>query len=117
MRETQSQDIHIFTLGNTQGEENPTKLPLYRCIKSAKIKPQIGALSPCRYVSLSPMRYTQVSVCVQMRNTPPLFILFLLLEFYPNKSPTTNLLGPLHLGRHNTILYYIQEGTLNPTYN
>ena len=30
LKETQSQDRHIFILGNPQGEENPTKLPLYR---------------------------------------------------------------------------------------
>ena len=29
---------------NPQGEENPTKLPLYRCIKITKIKTKIGAL-------------------------------------------------------------------------
>ena len=47
LKETQSQDGHKFILGNPQGEENPTKLPLYRCIKSTKIKPQTGAPSPC----------------------------------------------------------------------
>ena len=62
-------------------------------------------------------RYTQVSVCAKMRNTTPLFILFMSLVFYPNKSAPTNLLGRLHLGRHKTVLYYIKEGTADPTYN
>ena len=84
-------------MGNPQGEENPAKFPLYRCIKSTNIKPQTCAPSPCLYISLSPMCYTQVSVCVQMRNTPPLFILFLPLEFFPNKSAPTNLLVQIHL--------------------
>ena len=48
MKETQSQDRHKFILGNPLGEENPVKIPLYRCIKSKKIKPQIDAPSPCR---------------------------------------------------------------------
>ena len=39
LEETQSQDRHIFILGNPLGEENPTKLLLYRCIKSKNIKP------------------------------------------------------------------------------
>ena len=68
------------------------------------------------FLSLSPMRYRQVSVCAQIRNTTPLFILFLSLEFYLNKSAPTNFLGQLHLGRHKTVLYYIQEGTIDPTY-
>ena len=80
-------------MGNPLGEENPTKIPLYRCIKSTKIKPQTGALPPCISLSLSPMLYTQVNVCVQMRHTPPLFILFLTLEVFPNKLAPTNLLG------------------------
>ena len=63
------------------------------------------------------MFYTQVSVCIQMRNTPPLFILFLTLDFLPNKSAPTNLLGQIHLGRHKAILYYIQEGTIDPACN
>ena len=58
-------------------------------------------------LSLSPMRYVQVSVC-QMRNTHPLFIIFLPLEVFPNKSAPTNLLGQLHRGSHKTILYYHQ---------
>ena len=51
------------------------------------------SLDICLY--LSPMCYTQVSVCVcvRMRNMPPLFILFLPLDFFPNKSAPTNLLG------------------------
>ena len=55
------------------------------------------------YISLSPMHYTQV--CVQMRNTTPLFILFLSLEFYPNKSAPTNLLG--EFTQEDTKQYYI----------
>ena len=58
------------------------------------------------YRSLSHMRYTQVSFCVQMRNTPPLFILYLPLDFFTNRSAPTNLLGWLHLGRHDTIILY-----------
>ena len=53
MKETQSQDRHRFILGNPLGEENLVKIPIYRCIKSTKTKPQTGAPSPCRYVSLS----------------------------------------------------------------
>ena len=58
--------IDTFILGNPPGEENQTKLPLYRCIKSTNTKPQIGAPSPCRYVSLSLsyVLYTSVCVCV-----------------------------------------------------
>ena len=33
LKETQSQDRHRFILGNPQGEENQTKIPLYRCIR------------------------------------------------------------------------------------
>ena len=67
------------------------------------------ALPPCRYVSLSlsPMRYTQVSVCVQMRNTPPLFILFLTLDFFPNQvgpNKLTGLTSP-RKSQNNIILY------------
>ena len=39
----------------------------------------MSSFSPQICISLSPIGYTQVSVCVQMRNTPPLFILFLTL--------------------------------------
>ena len=46
LKETQSQDRHTFILRNPLGEENPAKLPLYRCIKSTNIKPQIGAPYP-----------------------------------------------------------------------
>ena len=54
LKETQSQDRHIFILGNPLGEENPMKLPLYRCIKITKTKPKTGAPSPSIYdVSLS----------------------------------------------------------------
>ena len=108
-----------FILGNPQGEENSLKLPLYRCVKITNIKPQTCASSPCIYISLSLLCtiHKWVCVCVQMRNTPPLFILFLPLDFFPNKSAPTNLLGRLHLGRHKTILYYIQEGSIDLTYN
>ena len=57
------------------------------------------------YLSLSPMRNTQVSVCVQMRSTSVLFILYLPLDFFPNKSAPTNLLGQLHPRSHKQ--YYI----------
>ena len=30
LKETQSQDIHRFILGNPLGKENPTQLPQYR---------------------------------------------------------------------------------------
>ena len=63
------------------------------------------------------MLYTQVSVCVQMKNKAPLFILFLSLDFYPNKSAPTNLLVRIHLERNKIVLYYIQEGIIDPTYN
>ena len=69
-------------------------------------------------LSLSPPYALYTSECVfQMRNTHPLFILFIPLDFFPNKSTPTNLLGLLHLGRHKTILYYIHEGSIDPTYN
>ena len=62
------------------------------------------SLSVC--LSLSPMRYTQVSVCVKW-GTHILYLYFPSLEFFPNKSAPTNLLGRLHLGRtqNNIILY------------
>ena len=63
------------------------------------------------------MRYTSVSLCVQMRNTTPLFILFLSLEFYPKKSAPLKSLGRLHLGNHKTVFFYIHYGTIDPTYN
>ena len=84
LKETQSQDRHIFILGNPQGEENPAKLPLYRCIKSTKTNLNRRSFSFLVCISLCPMRYTQVCVCVyQMRNTHPLFILFLSLDLFP----------------------------------
>ena len=52
LKETQSQDRQGFILGNPQGEENPTKLPMY---KMYKIKPQNKYSPPCWYVSLSPI--------------------------------------------------------------
>ena len=53
----------IFILGNPHGEENPTKLPLYKMYKKYKTKPQIGAPPPVDMsVSLSPMCYTQVRI-------------------------------------------------------
>ena len=67
-------------------------------------------------LSLSYALYTSEFVC-QMRNTHPLFILFMPLDFFPKTSAPTNLLGRLHLGRHKTILYYIQEGSIDLTYN
>ena len=62
-------------------------------------------------LSLSPMHYTQVCVCVCANEEPSP------LECFPNRLAPTNLLGQLHLGRHKIILYYIQEGTIDPTYN
>ena len=117
LKETKSQDIHKFIMENPHGEENPTKIPLYRCIKSTKIESQTHALPPCRYISLplSYALYTSEHV-FKMRKTHPLFIIFLSFEFFPNRSSPTNLLGRLHLGRHKTVLYYIQEGTIDPTY-
>ena len=55
------------------------------------------------YLSLSYALYISERVC-QMRNTHPLFILFLPLDFFHDKLAPTNLLGQLHLGRHKT--YY-----------
>ena len=83
----------------------------------SKIKPQNKYSPPCWYLSLSPMCYTSVSVCVQMSNTNPLFILFFSLDFYPNKSAPLYCLGRLHLGNHKTILYYIHYGTIDMNYN
>ena len=107
LKEIQPQDRHKFILGNPLEGENPTKLPQHKMIKSTKIKPQTSALPPCRYVSLSPMRYTQVSVCVQMRNTPPLFILFLTLDFFPNQVGPNKLTwsSSPRKSQNNIILY------------
>ena len=95
-----------FILGNPHGEENPTKIPLYRCIKSTKIKPQTNALPPCRYVSLSlPYAlYTSECVCSNEEHTSST-LLFFTLHFFPNKSAPTNLLGQLHPRSHKQ--YYI----------
>ena len=104
LKETQSQDRHKFILGNPQGEEDPTKLLLYRCIKRYKDKPQTRcsfSLSVC--LSLSPMRYTQV--CVRIKwGTHILYVYsFFHLIVFPNRSTPTKLMGWLHLGRHKTI--------------
>ena len=64
LKETQSQDRQRFVPRNPLEEEDPTKIPLYRCIKSARIKPQTCAPCPFKYVSFSHMCYTQVCVCV-----------------------------------------------------
>ena len=110
LKETQSQDRHKFILGNPLGEENPAKLPLYRCIKSIKTKPQTGAPSPCRYISLSPMRITQVSVCVQMRSKSLLFILYLPLDFFPNQVDPNKLNQPdLPRKAQNNIILLVGE--------
>ena len=45
------------------------------------------------YMSLSLLCVIHKCACVLMRNTAPLFILFLSLDFYPNKSTPPNLLG------------------------
>ena len=77
LKETQSHDRDKFISGNPQGEENPTKLPLYRCIKSTKIKPQACALSPYKYVSLSLsyVLYTSECVCSNKKHTFSIYTL------------------------------------------
>ena len=64
-------------LGNSHEEENPAKIPLYRCIKSTKKRPQTGAPSPSRYISisLSPMCYTQLSVCSNEEHNSSIYAL------------------------------------------
>ena len=64
-------------MGNPLGEENPAKIPLYRCIKSTKTKPQTGAPSPCRYVSLSLSyaQYTSECVCPNEEHTTSIYTL------------------------------------------
>ena len=52
-----------FILGNPHGEENPTKIPLYKMYKKYKIRPQTGAPPSGRYIYIYPMSYTQMSVC------------------------------------------------------
>ena len=64
LKETKSQDIHIFILGNPLGEENQAKIHLYRCIKSIKTKPETISPSPCRYISLSLLCKLHKWVCV-----------------------------------------------------
>ena len=53
------------------------------------------------------MCYTQVSACVQMRSTPPLFILLLPLEFFPSQVGPNKLTGPTspRKTQNNIILY------------
>ena len=105
----------IFILGNPQGEENPTKLPLYKMYKIKKPKHVFSSFLIC--ISLSPMCYISEWVCILMRKKIPLFIHFKSLEFYPNKLSPLNWMGWLHLGRIKTILYYIHWRTIDPTYN
>ena len=62
MKETQSQDRHRFILGNPQGEENPTKLPLYKMYK-IKTPKQVILLLAGMSLSLSYVQYTSVSLC------------------------------------------------------
>ena len=58
-------------------------------------------------MSLSPIHYTQVSVCVQMRNTPPLVILFLTLDFFPLQVSPNKLTGPTSPRKsQNSIILY-----------
>ena len=64
LKETKSQDRYRFILGSPLVEENLVKIPLYRCIKSTKIKPQTCAPYPCRYVSLSHICAIHKCVCL-----------------------------------------------------
>ena len=73
--------------------------------KKYKHKTQTCALPPYRYVSLFPMHYTEVSVCVQMTSTPTLFILFLTLDFFPNQFGPNKIIGPPRKSQNNIILY------------
>ena len=64
-----------FILGNPHEEENPTKLPLYRCIKSTNTKPQIGFPSPWIYISLSYAQYTSECVSPNENHNTSIYIL------------------------------------------
>ena len=93
-------------MGNPLGEEKPTKLPLYRCIKSTKIKPQTCALSPCRSLSLSPMRYTQVWVCSNDEHNSSIYTLSVT-WLLPSQVNPNKLTGPTspRKSQNNIILY------------
>ena len=81
----------IFILGNPQGEENPSKLPLY---KMYKIKPQNRYSPPYWSISLSSMCSSSEWVYVIMRNTAPLFIHIMSINFYPKQVGPTKLSRP-----------------------
>ena len=68
------------------------------------------------YIYLSLMRYKQVSVCSNEEQNSFIYT-FYVTWLLRNKSAPTNLLGRLHLGRHKIVLYYFQEGTIDPNYN
>ena len=94
----------VFILGNPQGDEKLTKIPLY---KLYRIKPQNMYSPPCWFVSLSPMRYSSEWVYVIMRNTNPLFIHFMSTDFYPKQVGPTKLFQLTSLRKtQNNILYY-----------
>ena len=95
----------IFIRRNPQGEENLTKIPMY---KMYKLKPQNKYSPPCWFVSLSPMRYTSEWVHVIMRNTSPLFIHFMSTDFYPKQFSPTKLSGTSSPRKtQNSLFYFI----------
>ena len=100
-----------FITGNTKGEENTTKIPLYKMSKR-QAKTSCSPLSVLSLsLSLSPMHYTSEWVCVQIRTTTPLFILVVNWPFSLDTSTPINCLGQIHLGILKTIYYIINWGT------
>ena len=95
----------IFILGNPQGEENPTKLPLYKMYKKHKTRPQIGAPPSNKYIFLSPMHYTQVSVYSNEEHISSIYTLFCHLTF--NLTSRPHLTKWVDFTQEDPIQYYI----------
>ena len=80
----------------------------FLCIRCIKDNPKNRCSPPSVLsLSLSPMRYTSESLCVQIRITTPLLIHNELTDFYPNQVGPTKQSGSTSPRKtQNSILYY-----------
>ena len=91
LKETQSQDRQRFILGNPLREETQQNFLNIDDQKYKDKTPNKCSFSLQISLSLSPMWITQMSVCVQLRRTHLLFILYLPLDFFPNQVSSNKL--------------------------